>query len=268
MAEKLKSKIISSHDDHSDSDSDEDRNTSDHEHLGLPLEKLSLGPRKKLLVLGLGGLLCHRVYRYGSMSNIPRSRYADASYGSFYVYKRPYCEEFMKFCLERFEVGIWSSAREWYLDNALDCVMKGLRRKLLFAWDQVECTDSGFKTLEKRDKPLYLKDLKKLWNKDSKAKLPMGKYSKSNTLLIDNVPYKALLNPPHTAIFPTEYKVDQIDDKDLGPEGELRIYLAGLADAANVAAYVKEHPFGQPAITASHSDWRYYSKVINRFQKT
>lgn len=28
------------------------------------------------------------------------------------VYKRPYCEEFMKFCLENFEVGIWSSARE------------------------------------------------------------------------------------------------------------------------------------------------------------
>jgi hypothetical protein len=28
------------------------------------------------------------------------------------VYKRPHCEEFMKFCLEKFEVGIWSSARE------------------------------------------------------------------------------------------------------------------------------------------------------------
>ena len=84
MAEKLKGKIQSSdHGGHSDSDSDENINTLDHDYLDLPLEKLCLGPRKKLLVLGLGGLLCHRVYRYGT-SNIPRSRYPDASYGSFH----------------------------------------------------------------------------------------------------------------------------------------------------------------------------------------
>jgi hypothetical protein len=28
------------------------------------------------------------------------------------VYKREFSEEFMKFCLERFEVGLWSSAME------------------------------------------------------------------------------------------------------------------------------------------------------------
>lgn len=28
------------------------------------------------------------------------------------VFKRPFSQEFMKFCLERFEVGIWSSAME------------------------------------------------------------------------------------------------------------------------------------------------------------
>ncbi|PON52966.1 HAD-like domain containing protein [Trema orientale] len=81
----------------------------------LLLEKLSLGQRKKkLVIVSLGGLLCHRVYRY-DRSSVPRFRVPDASYGSFFVYKRPYCEEFMKFCLERFEVGIWSSARELVL---------------------------------------------------------------------------------------------------------------------------------------------------------
>jgi len=24
---------------------------------------------------------------------------------------------------------------------------------------------------------------------------------------------------------------------------------------------VKEHPFGQPAVTAAHSDWKFYSRV-------
>lgn len=28
------------------------------------------------------------------------------------VFKRPFVEDFMKFCFERFEVGIWSSAKE------------------------------------------------------------------------------------------------------------------------------------------------------------
>lgn len=62
----------------------------------------------------------------------------------------------------------------------------------------MECTDSGYKTLENQRKPIFLKELKKIWeNKGFKASLPssMGKYSSLNTLLIDDEPYKALLNP-------------------------------------------------------------------------
>jgi len=227
-------------------------------HLAV-LQKSNLGPRKKLLVMGLGGLLCHRVCKR-DVSDIPRSRYHDAFYGSILVYKRPYCEEFMKFCLEKFEVGIWSSAKEWYLDSALDCIMKGLKTKLLFAWDQVECTDSGFKALENKKKPIFFKEFKKL------QKFSI-QYSATNTLLIDDNPYKALLNPPRTAIFPNEYKTDQVGDAALGPGGDLRLYLEGLADANDVPSYVNEHPFGQPAITPLHSDWEFYSGVIRHFQK-
>ncbi|KAL6133562.1 hypothetical protein ACLB2K_065797 [Fragaria x ananassa] len=224
MAEKYKSKLYVQR--KMISDAEESKSTVD--DLALPLEKLNLGPekKKKLLVIGLGGLLCHRVYRTEKL-HIPKHRRPDAAYGNYKVYKRPYCEEFMKFCLERFEVGIWSSAREWYLDNALDCVMTGLRRKLLFAW-------------------------------------------------------------AHTAIFPDEYKVDQVDDKALGaqnvirllcilrkvyvqivllgPNGELRLHLEGLADADDVTSYVKENPFGHPAISTTHSDWEFYSKIINAIE--
>ena len=107
----------------------------------LSLEKLSLLPRKKLLVLDVGGFLCHRVHRL-DMSGIQTFRNPDASHGSilsiksclYYlkvlhimpscsvganhlskslfcsVYKRPHYEEFIEFCFENFEVGIWSSA--------------------------------------------------------------------------------------------------------------------------------------------------------------
>lgn len=46
------------------------------------------------------------------------------------------------------------------------------------------------------------------------------------------------------------------------PKVELGLYLDGVADADDVQAYVKEHPFGQPPITPNHPDWVFYSKVL------
>ena len=59
-----------------------------------------------------------------------------------------------------------------------------------------KCTDLGHKTLENNDKSLVLKELKKLWQKED-PDLPWeeGDYSPSNTLLVDDSPYKALRNP-------------------------------------------------------------------------
>jgi hypothetical protein len=58
------------------------------------------------------------------------------------------------------------------------------------------CTVTGCKTIDNKDKPLVLKELKKVWNKDE-PNLPwgQGEFSPSNTLLVDDSPYKALCNP-------------------------------------------------------------------------
>ncbi|KAK0583623.1 hypothetical protein LWI29_000418 [Acer saccharum] len=181
-----------------ESDSDSEKGLEENS-TGLSLTKLNLGPKKKLVVLSLGGLLCHRVCRKDRSTDHPIYRIPDASYGSFVVYKRPYCTDFIKFCLERFEVGIW-----WYMSNALDCIMVGLRSKVLFAW-------------------------------------------------------------PNTAVFPTDdYKANHVKDDALGPKGELRLYLEGLVDADDVPSYVKNHTFGQPAITSVHPDWDFYSNIIRK----
>lgn len=243
----------------------DDLNCHEEDGNAIELEKLSLGPdgSKKLLVLDLAGVLCDRVF-HKNRAYIPDNRTPDDASGSFFVYKRPFCEEFVRFCLERFDVGIWSSAKRTNLETALDCVIGEFKGRLLFVWDQDDCTNSGFSTKENKNKPIFFKELKKLWdNKSSNLPWRKGQYSPSNTLLIDDKPYKALLNPPCTAIFPTEYKPDQLDDATLGPNGELRRYLDGLARAADVPAYVKEHPFGQSAITATHPDWDFYSNIID-----
>lgn len=74
-----------------------------------------------------------------------------------------------------------------------------------FLQDLSKCTTTGFRTIENVHKPLVLKDLKKLWNKeDPDLQWEIGEYTSSNTLLIDDSPYKALCNPvsiPSSSVF-------------------------------------------------------------------
>ncbi|KAF3642604.1 putative elastin-like [Capsicum annuum] len=185
--------------------------------LDLPLEKLNVGPKQKLLVLNLGGLLVDRVHQRNESAVLSRN-----------------------------------------IEPVLDNILVGLRRKLVFVWDQDNCIDSGFSTVEKKNKPIFLKQLKKIWENNSYG----GRFSKSNTLLIDDEPHVALLNPPNTGVFPHAYKVNDGRDTFLGPKGEMQEFLEGLIDAIDVPSYVKGHPFGQPAITDSHRDWDYYDGVV------
>ncbi|KAK4348421.1 hypothetical protein RND71_031176 [Anisodus tanguticus] len=72
--------------------------------------------------------------------------------------------------------------------------------------------------------------------------------------MIDDEPHTALLYPPNTAVFPPAYKVTNGEDSFLGPKGEMKEFLEGLTYANDVPTYVKEHAFGQLAITDSHPD--------------
>ncbi|KAJ9559174.1 hypothetical protein OSB04_013788 [Centaurea solstitialis] len=228
--------------------------------LGISLDKLNFGRKKKLLVIPIGGIV-HRARR-DKPTAIPKNRRPDFTFGNFLVYKRPYCEGFLKFCFERFEVGLWSSAMEHNIQGVLTNVIGEMKNKLLFTWDQKECTDTGFKCLENKNKPLFLKELKYLWQKKY-SDLPWrdGEYSSSNTLLI-TTPVKALLNPPNTSISMEDYDPNNRVDNLLGPGGAIRAFLDGLAEAEDVPAYVQNHPFGTPAITPSHPYWDYYDNVI------
>ncbi|XP_010419282.1 PREDICTED: uncharacterized protein LOC104704986 [Camelina sativa] len=142
MAEEKNNKksttIIASYDgsDEYDDDYSCDQDPEETE-LSLILDKLSLAPpnkeEKKLLVLSLNGLLLHRVHKQ-VLHKAPKNRSPDASCGPNLVYKRPFVEEFMKFCLERFQVEIWSSACEKNVDIILNIILKDLEDKLLFVW--------------------------------------------------------------------------------------------------------------------------------------
>ncbi|MBA0617122.1 hypothetical protein Godav_026596 [Gossypium davidsonii] len=213
--------------------------------------------RKKLLVLDVNGLLADIIYRS------PKNYKADACIAGRAIFKRPFCDDFLRFCFEKFEVGIWSSRNRRNLERVVDFLMGDMKQKLLFCWDSSHCTTTRYKTLGNRYKPLVFKELRKLWRK-SDPNLPWekGYYNESNTLLIDDSPYKALLNPLGTAIFPHPFKFD-MDDDSLGVGGELRVYLERLASAENVQKFLELNPFGQIAITERSHDWGFYSRVID-----
>ncbi|KAG6410241.1 hypothetical protein SASPL_128294 [Salvia splendens] len=217
----------------------------------------SANMKKKLLVLDLNGLLVD------ISSYVPYNYDPDDIIMKKAVFRRPHCHDFLNFCFEKFNVGFWTSRTKRNMEPLLDFLLGNNKSRLLFHWDQSHCTDTGYYTVDKKNKPLLLKKLKKLWDKCEPG-LPWerGVYNESNTLLLDDTPYKALTNPRYTAVFPYSYCFRDVRDNSLGPGGDLRVYLEGLAEAENVQEYVKQNPFGQRPITEKNLSWGYYRKVI------
>ncbi|KAL6177989.1 hypothetical protein ACLB2K_049509 [Fragaria x ananassa] len=216
--------------------------------------------QKKLLILDINGLLADIVQMEVS---IPSSFKPDKIISRKAVFKRPFCDDFLQFCFDRFNVGVWSSRTKRNVDIFIDFLLGDSKHKLLFCWNQSHCTSTRFKTEENKNKPLVLKELRKLWEKLVPG-LPWarGEYTESNTLLLDDSPYKALRNPVNTAIFPTSYQFRNRKDSSLGPGGDIRSYLEGLAMAENVQKYVEQNPYGQQPITESNPSWNFYRRVI------
>ncbi|KAF9588642.1 hypothetical protein IFM89_014180 [Coptis chinensis] len=209
----------------------------------------------KLLILDVNGLLLH----IGNKLDLPSDCIVDKFISGKAILKGSFCVDFPKFCFQRFNVGVWSSRTKQNLDGVLDIVMGDMKSQLLLCWDQSHCSTTGFYTVDNNVKLLMLKELVKLWDKDD-LNLPWEKrkYNESNSLLVDDSLYKALLNPAHTAIFPTSYDFRNKNDNSLRHGGDIRMYLEGLVTSENVQKYIKQHLFGQPAVIESHPCWRHY----------
>ncbi|CAA2980939.1 Hypothetical predicted protein [Olea europaea subsp. europaea] len=84
--------------------------------------------RRKLLVLDVNGLLADIVMP------APKDSVADTRLLGRAVFRRPFCNDFLKFCFENFDVAIWSSRSKKVIDIVVDYLLGDLRQKLLFCW--------------------------------------------------------------------------------------------------------------------------------------
>lgn len=223
----------------------------------FPQKAPSVSSRKKLLILDINGILADIIYPP------PKGYKADTKIAGRAVFTRPFCSDFLKFCLERFNVAIWSSRSRKIIDRLVNYLMGDMKDNLIFSWDLSYCTQSNFRTLENKHKALVFKELRKVWESyDPGLPWEKGEFNESNTLLLDDTPYKALLNPPHTAIFPYSFDFKDRADDAIGPDGNIRAYLEEVAMADNVQEYIEQNPFGQSAINERSLSWQFYDKVI------
>jgi hypothetical protein len=178
---------------------------------------------KKLLVLDLNGLLFWRV-RKGEVDLASLPCAPDATVGQFHIFRRPNAQEFLAWCSQHFAIAVWSTAQAKNVQPMVDLAFAGLPPPMAIL-DQSHCTDAGEAHPDdiSGTRRLMLKELSRLWSMGAWA-APFGP---SNTLLVDDSPYKVVANPAHTAIHPTEWQgpadPDPASHGALSPKGALRL---------------------------------------------
>src|SRR5262245_3605866 len=68
----------------------------------------------------------------------PLDRNADFEVGPYFVYKRPFLDMFLEKAFEWFEVAVWSSASDSYVQGVVNHILAG--RQLRFVWSRARCT--------------------------------------------------------------------------------------------------------------------------------
>lgn len=174
-----------------------------------------------------------------------------AKLGQFYVYDRPHMREFIAWVHSKFEVGVWSSANTRNTQNLVDYVWGEHRSKVAFVWGQEKCSNVGVAPSATQARPMFLKELWRVWK--LKKKTGLARFNESNTLLIDDSPYKAIRNPEHTAIHPRGFTAEHLETDDmLGENGALRRYLEKLSTADSIPDFVRANPWDGGIISAEH----------------
>ncbi len=112
------------------------------------------------------------------------------------VVLKPNLKEFLSACVKNFTMYICSSAMKRNFLRHLDIIAEKISVLLLFSkiLDQTFSFKNCHFLLEKLNKPIFHKNLKDFFHL-----FPSTTFE--NTLLIDDMPHKSMLNPPCSAIF-------------------------------------------------------------------
>lgn len=172
---------------------------------------------KALLILDLDETLIHS-------SSKELGRTCDFKVFDFYVYKRPNLDSFLNEAFSNYQVAIWSTGSDDYVDLLAKEILP-VNFQFEFVWGRTRCTarrmsaedvDFAYTDPGRID---YIKPIKKLRNKG---------YLRERILIVDDSPHKVSDNYGN-AIYVSEFTGDNNDDELL----KLSEYLQRIADVPN-----------------------------------
>jgi TFIIF-interacting CTD phosphatase-like protein len=163
---------------------------------------------KILLILDLDETLIHA-------REEPLNQTHSFKYEQYYVYVRPYLSEFLNSVRSDFQLAIWSSADDMYVENIIRRI-KIPKIEFDFIWGKSKCT---LRRNFEIDQYVHEKQLKKL----------KKRYSIDRILVVDDSPEKLVSNYGN-AIYIQPFEGDQSDDELLA----LSSFLHQIKEISNV----------------------------------
>ena len=164
---------------------------------------------KKLLILDIDETLLHA-------SNTPLAAKPDFTLEKYHIYKRPHLDQFLSFCLDHFEVAIWTTASEAFA-NSIARELFEEPENLEFIWTEDKCTMVYNHQLSTHQ---HLKNL---------AKVKKKGFDLDHVIMVDDSPYKLKKNYGNL-VRVNEFTGDQHDTELL----ILIDYLSDLKSAHNI----------------------------------
>ena len=196
---------------------------------GNEVEKIFPSPSKAVnrwlnVVLDLNGILCvceeyrylRKIHSWNPKSN-PHSSFVPAKIGPKAVYVHPSCSRFFSALSDFADIIVWSSMREPTTRQICEYLFRGLAMPLHIlgqdSCDRINVMGRNNRVTTMKvkgtHKDIFLKTLsKRLFRRFS------GKFTKENTLVIDDSPVKHILNDSENVLFPVSWLHDGAGQSD------------------------------------------------------
>jgi RNA polymerase II subunit A small phosphatase-like protein len=151
--------------------------------------------RVRLIVFDLDETLVHA-------TKVPLPYAHTFQVGPYFVYVRPFASELIKFCASHFEVAVWSSSSERYVEK-LTAELFGTTFPVVFSWAVSKCVQ---KVDPRSNGYVYIKDLRKVMKHG---------YAADEIIMIDDSPEKLQRQPTRHLCLPA-FTGDPLDTELLG----------------------------------------------------
>ena len=205
------------------------------------------------IVLNLSGLLLKRCWQKS-----PKHKSLKLSLE--YLVLRPGCISFLSTLLDRFNVGIWSTASDDNLVDVINALEReaGGRLPFFMIWGQDGCQTCKKQRICRPDNP-GAEALFKPLAFASKA----FQFDARRTILIDDTPYKGCVNPANNCIFPPSFDINAQDNVLMG---ELLPYLVHLDHVVDVRNVIRSSRYGKTPILEGHEWYNLIEVVVEEWK--